>query len=78
LDLDGTTREVDNPKIISNSIFMTKEQFEKKLESLKSASTERFNSLTEYSEFEVESWLVNYVNKNEDMEETSHQISIDY
>jgi hypothetical protein len=78
LDLAGTTREVDDPKIILNSIFMTKEQFEKKLESLKSASTERFNSLTEYSEFEVESWLVNYVNKNEDIEDTLHQISIDY
>jgi hypothetical protein len=45
---------------------------------LKSASAERFNSLTEYSEFEVESWLVNYVNKNEDIEDTLHQISIDY
>ena len=30
---------------------MTKDQFEKKLESLKSVSTERFNNLTEYSEF---------------------------
>jgi len=57
---------------------MIKEKFEEKLESLKSALAERFNSLTEYSEFEVESWLVNYVNKNEYIEETLHQISIDY
>jgi hypothetical protein len=78
LDLAGTTKEVDDQKIILNSIFMTKEQFEKKLESLKYASTERFNSLTEYSKFEVESWLVNYVNKNEDIEDTLHQISINY
>jgi hypothetical protein len=48
LDLVGTTREVEDQNVILNSIFMTKEQFEKKLESLKSTSTERFNSLTEY------------------------------
>jgi hypothetical protein len=69
LDLAGTTREVEDPKFILNSIFMTKEQFEEKLELLKSASAEKFNSLTEYSELEVESWLVNYVNKNEDIED---------
>jgi hypothetical protein len=74
LDLVGTTGEVDDTKIILNSVFMTKEHFEEKLESLKYASTERFNGLTEYSEFEVESWLVNYVNKNEDIEEKLHQV----
>ena len=78
LDIVGTIREVDDPNIILNSIFMSKEYFEEKIKSLKFASTERFISLTEYSEFEVESWLVNYVNKNEYIEETLHQISIDY
>ena len=57
---------------------MSKEYFEEKIESLKFASTERFISLTEYSEFEVERWLVNYVNKNKYIEDTLHQISIDY
>jgi hypothetical protein len=42
---------------------MSKEQFEEKVELLKTASTKRFNNLTEYSELEVESWLVSYVNK---------------
>jgi hypothetical protein len=48
LDLVGTIGEVDDTKIILNFVFITKEQFEAKLESLKSASTERFNGLTEY------------------------------
>jgi len=39
---------------------------------------ERFNSLTEHSEFEVENWLINYVNKNEDIEYTLHKASIEY
>jgi hypothetical protein len=32
LDLVGTTREVEDPKLILNSIFMSKEKFEEKLE----------------------------------------------
>jgi hypothetical protein len=78
LDLVGTTGEVDDTKIILNSVFMTKEKFEAKLESLKSQSAERFNGLTEYSGFEVDNWLVNYVNKNDDIKDTLHQIAIDY
>jgi hypothetical protein len=34
--------------------------------------------LIEYSKLEVESWLVSYVNKNEDIEDTLHQLSIDF
>jgi hypothetical protein len=48
------------------------------LDSLKIASAEKFNNLTEYSETEVESWLVSYVNKNEDIEDTLHQLSMDF
>jgi hypothetical protein len=78
LDLAGTTREVQDPKLILNSMLMTREQFEEHLEILKVVSTEKFNSLTEYTEQEVESWLVSYVNKNEDIEDTLHQLSIDF
>jgi hypothetical protein len=46
LDLSRTTGEFDDSKIILNSIFMSKEQFEEKLESLKYASAKSFNSLT--------------------------------
>jgi hypothetical protein len=37
-----------------------------------------FNVLMEYSEFEVENWLVNYVNKKENIKDTIHQVSIEY
>jgi hypothetical protein len=67
LDLARKTIEGDFFKVILNSIFMTKEQFGKKMESLKSASAKRFNNLTKYSEFEIESCLVNYVNNIEDI-----------
>jgi hypothetical protein len=61
LDLVGSTGDVEDPHLILDSILMSKEKFEEKLDLLKTASTERFNNLTEYSELEVESWLVNYV-----------------
>jgi len=34
--------------------------------------------MIKYIEHEVENWLINYVNKNEDIEDTLHQISIDH
>jgi hypothetical protein len=63
LDLVGSTGDVENSHLILDSMFMSKEQFEEKVELLKTASTKRFNNLTEYSKLEVESWLVSYVKK---------------
>jgi hypothetical protein len=40
LDLAGTTGEVQDPKLILNSMLMTREQFEEHLEILKVVSTE--------------------------------------
>jgi predicted ATP-dependent Lon-type protease len=48
LDLVGTTTEVEYPNFILNSIIMLKEQFEEKLDILKTTVVERFNSMTEY------------------------------
>jgi len=50
----------------------------KKIDLLKVASTKKFNNLIEYSELEVESCLDSYVNKNEDIEATLHQLSMDF
>jgi hypothetical protein len=46
---------------------MTRKQFEEHVEILKGLSAEKFNSIIEYNENEIESWLVSYANKNEDM-----------
>jgi hypothetical protein len=44
---------------------------------LKVSWASEFNDLIENSEEEVEMWLVWYVNKNEDIEDTLHQLSLD-
>jgi len=74
LELVGSTNDVENLHLIMNSILLSNEQMEEKLDTLKIASSEKFNNLTEYSETDVESWLVYYANKNDDIEDTLHQL----
>jgi hypothetical protein len=78
LDLFGSTRDVEDPHLILNTIVLSKEQVEEKLDTLKIALAETFNNLTEYSETKVESWLVSYVNKNEDIEDILHHLLMDF
>jgi hypothetical protein len=51
---------------------------EEKLDSLKILLAKNFNNVTEYSEIEVEIWLVRYVRKNDDIEDILHRISMDF
>jgi hypothetical protein len=51
---------------------------EEKIDSLKLSLAKKFNNLTEYSEIEVESWLVRYVRKNDDIEDILHRILMDF
>jgi hypothetical protein len=48
------------------------------LEALKTSWDSDFDNLTEFSEEEVEKWLIHYVNKNEDIEDTIHQLGFDF
>jgi hypothetical protein len=63
----GTTIEVPNPKYLSNSIVMTRRYFEEQIEGLKRTSTKKFDNMMEFTHGEIDSWLVKYINKNEDM-----------
>jgi hypothetical protein len=48
------------------------------LDALNISWASEFNNSTEYSKEEVEKWLIQYVNKNEDIEDTLHQLSFDF
>jgi uncharacterized protein YeeX (DUF496 family) len=56
---------------------MTRQQFEEHMDILKGLSAEKFNSIIEYNESEIENWLMEYAIKNQDMEESIHNISHD-
>jgi hypothetical protein len=77
IDLEGGTNEVQDPKLILNSMFLTKQQFDEQVEIFKGLSIEIFYGILEYNEDEIENWLVDYSMKNQDIEEAVHGISLD-
>jgi hypothetical protein len=78
LDLVGNNIEVEDPKLISNSLLQTRQQFEKIVENLKKLLAEKFNSMTEYTKNDIDNCLVEYSNRNEDIETNFQNLSIDY
>jgi hypothetical protein len=77
LKLVDLTKELDNPNLLMDTILMSKEKLLDQLEALKVAWASEFTDSIEFSEDEVERWLVRYINKNDDIEDTLHQLSID-
>jgi len=49
---------------------MTRQHFEGQIEELKRAPAERFDTMIEFTHDDIDSWLVEYTNKNEDIEST--------
>jgi hypothetical protein len=74
----GTTLEVSDPNLISNSMLMSREKFEEQVENLKKSSTEKFDSMVEYTYDDIDNWLVEYTNKNEEIETMLQKLSIDH
>ena len=56
-----------------DTILVSKEKLFEQLEVLKVAWESEFSDSVEFSEDEVERWLVLYINKNYDIEDTLHQ-----
>jgi len=78
LDLVGNTIKVEYPNLISNSILKKRQQFEESMEKLNKLSAEQFNSMIGYTKDDIDNWLVEYANRNEDIETTLQNLSIDY
>jgi hypothetical protein len=77
VDVVGITNEVKDPKLILNSLFLTKQQFDEQVDIFKGLSFENFYGIIEYDENAIDNWLVDYSIKNQDIEEILHGISID-
>jgi hypothetical protein len=50
VDLAGSTNKVQDPKLILNSLFLTKQQFDEQVEICKGLSIEKFHGIIEYDE----------------------------
>jgi hypothetical protein len=77
IDLAGSINEVQDPKLILSSLFLTKQEFYEQVEIFKGLSFEKFYDILEYGEDDVENWLVHYSIKNQDIEEALRNIYID-
>jgi hypothetical protein len=77
LDIVGTTIEVSNPKYLSNSMLLTRRHFKEKIEELKRTSSEKFDNMIEFTHDDIDTWLVKYTNKNEDIENMLQNLSVD-
>jgi hypothetical protein len=78
LDIVGTTIEVSDPKLIANSMLLTRQQFEEHVETLKILLTEKFEIMVEYNNDDIDSWLVEYTNRGEDIDTTLQNLSINF
>jgi hypothetical protein len=77
IELAGGTNEVQDPKLILNSIFISKQQFDEQVEIFKGLSIENLYGILKYDEDDTDNWLVDYSVKNQDIEEALHGISLD-
>jgi hypothetical protein len=77
VDLARITNEVQDPKLILNSLILTKQQFNEQVDIFKGLSFEKFYGIIEYDENAIDNWLEDYSVKNQDIEEILHGISID-
>jgi hypothetical protein len=70
-------KEVQDPQLILNSLFLTKQQFDEQVDIFKGLAIKKFYGIIEYDENTIYKWLVDYSIKNQDIEEILHGISID-
>jgi hypothetical protein len=66
------TNEVQYPKLILNSMFLIKQQFDEQVEIFKGLSVEKFYGILEYDEDDIDNWLVDYSVKNQDVTHYFH------
>jgi len=54
IDIAGSTNEIEDPKLILNSLFLTKQSFDEQVEIFKGLSFEKFYGILEYDENDVD------------------------
>ena len=77
-DLSRRTNDFQHPNSIVNSLPLTKQSFNKQVDIFKALSLEKFYSILEYAEDDVDNWLVNYLVYNKEIDQALHNISINF
>jgi hypothetical protein len=77
IDIAASTNVVQDPKLILNSLFLTKQSFYDQVHIYKILSFENFYGILEYDEDDVKTWLVDYAIRSKNIQEALHNLSID-
>jgi hypothetical protein len=77
LKLVSLTKELDGPTLLMDTMILTKESLTRQLNALKVAWANEFTKTIEFSEDEVETWLVRYINRNDEVDDTLYQPKLD-
>jgi hypothetical protein len=66
-------KELDGPNLLMDTMILSKETLMEQLNALKVAWENEFTETIDFSEEEVEKWLVQYINRNDEVDDTLHQ-----
>jgi anti-sigma-K factor RskA len=77
LKIMGLTNELDGLDLLMDTKILTKEYLMGQLKALKVAWVNEFTETIEFSEDEVERWLVQYININDEVDDALHQSELD-
>jgi hypothetical protein len=70
-------KELNGPNLLMGTMLSTKETLIDQLNALKVVWENEFTETIEFFEEEVEKWLVIYINRNYEVDETLHQSGMD-
>ena len=77
INLAGRINDFQDPNLIANSLPLTKQAFDKQVVIFKALSLEKFYSILEYGEDDVDNWLVDYLVQTEEIDQALRNLSID-
>ena len=77
INLSRRTNDFQDPDLITNSLPLTWQEFNKQVDMFKALSLEKICIILEYGQDDVDNWLVNYSVHNEQIDQALRNLSID-
>jgi hypothetical protein len=77
INLSKNTNDFQDPYLITNSLPLTKQEFDKQVDMYKVLSLEKFYNILEYDQAHVDDRLVDYSVQNDEIHQALCNLSID-
>jgi hypothetical protein len=78
IDLVGKTNDFQDPNLITNSLPLTRKEFDKQVAMFKALSLEKFYIILHFDQAHVDDWLVRYSIQNDEIHQALCNLSIDF